>query len=422
MPRPRLLYLATRFPWPLDRGDRIRAYRLIEQFSSLAEVTLVTFHDRPAIEAPVDRILPFCERVEVVHLPRETGVANMLAAVPGRLPFQVAHYRSPAMETLVDRLAREPWDLAFAQLFRMRPYLDRIRARRKVLELSDSLALNLERAAAIKPWWAQVPFRVEWRRVERYERESLSRADESWVVAEPDKADLLARSPGARIEVIPMGLEDRWGGAGLTVEKDRHVLFLGNLTVGHNLDTARYLVGVIWPRVRAVIPDAQLTLVGSAGPRATRLADPVSGVAVTGFVDDLSPLLSRAMFGVAPLRYGAGLQNKVIELMSAGLPSVVTPMVADGIGEDARAALVVAPAPEQFADAMVRLLRDPERARAMGIAGREFVRTRYSWTPARERMAELLRETESVQRDLRDLRSYPDPSSPPPPPPPADTP
>jgi glycosyltransferase involved in cell wall biosynthesis len=390
MPRPRLLYLATRFPWPLDRGDRIRAYRLVEQFSQLADVTLVTFHDRPAVEAPVDRLLPFCERVEVVHLPREAGVANMLAAIPGRLPFQVAHYRSPAMDALVDRLADESWDVAFAQLFRMRPYLDRVRARRKVLELSDSLALNLSRAAAIKPWWARVPFGEELRRVRRYETESMGRADESWVVAEPDRVDLLARSPGTRIEVIPMGLENRWGAAGQSEAKERRVLFLGNLTVGHNLDTAEHLALRIWPRVRAAVPDARLTLVGAAGPRAERLADPARGIEVPGYVDDLGPLIARSMFGAAPLRYGAGLQNKVIELMSAGLPSVVTPLVADGIGPEAAAALVVAEAPDEFADAMIALLGDPARARALGQAGMEFAR-RYSWEPARARMVELLR-------------------------------
>jgi len=394
MSSPRVLYLTTRFPWPLDRGDRIRAYRLVERFSRLAEVTLVTFHDSPATDAPIQHLLPFCKRVEVIHHPASLGISNMLSSVGGSDPFQVAYYRSAAMSTLVDRLAGEQWDVAFAQLFRMLPYLNRLRAGKKVLELSDSLALNLERATRIKPWWSRLPFHEELRRVRQYERVALAAADEAWVVAEPDRQDLLARAPGARIEVIPMGLEERWGPGGLTDSKEPLALFLGNLTVGHNLDTAEHLVRRIWPLVRRQRADARLILVGRAAARARRLDDPGSGVEVAGYVDDLVPLLSRAVLGVAPLRYGAGLQNKVIELMAAGLPSVVTPMVNEGIGARPGVEIVVAASDNDMASAIVTLMNDPEDAARLGRAARAFATSRYRWDLAEARMAGLLGASE----------------------------
>jgi len=138
------------------------------------------------------------------------------------------------------------------------------------------------------------------------------------------------------------------------------------------------------------VPDARLTLIGAAAPRAERLADPSRGIEVTGYLDDLRPHLALAMFGVAPLRYGAGLQNKVIELMAAGLPSIVTPLVRDGIGATHGTELEVAEGPTAFAAAMIQLLQDPEGARRMGEAAQRYARERYRWDAATTRMAELL--------------------------------
>jgi polysaccharide biosynthesis protein PslH len=153
--RPRLLYLCARHPWPLNRGDRFRAYNLVKAFSLHADVTLVAFTDTPAAEAPVEPLLEFCSRVEVVALPLWQSRVNMLTAIPGRQPFQVAYYRSEVMERLADRLNRESFDVAFAHLFRMAPYLDRMTRSRRLLDLCDSLAMNLKRAAKIKPLHAR---------------------------------------------------------------------------------------------------------------------------------------------------------------------------------------------------------------------------------------------------------------------------
>lgn len=389
MPRPRLLYLCTRFPWPFDRGDRMRAWNLIEQFSRHANVTLVSFTEGRDVDAPVDRLLPLCERVEVVSLPRSRSQLNMVRGIAARAPFQVAYYRSEVMEKLADRLAREHFDLAFAQLFRMRPYLDRLRRTRKVMELSDSLTLNLRRALPLKPWHLRPAFAEELRRVERYENETMRRVEESWVVAGEDRRDLLARVPDARVEVVPNGIVRRWGAAGLEGPKGPVALFLGNLTVAHNVDAARHLAREIWPLVRRAVPDARLRLVGAPGRAVASLAA-LPGVSLEGFVEDLSPLLREARLSVAPLRCASGIQNKVLETMAAGLPAVVTPMVAAPIGAEPGHQIAVAEGAGPLADEIVRLLRDEALARRIGEAGCAHVTARFSWDRAGERMRELL--------------------------------
>lgn len=387
--RPRILFLAPRYPWPLDRGDRIRAWGLLKEFSPIADVTLVGLSETDPAGIDLGPYPELCARVEVLpHSPLRAR-ANMLAAVAGSRPFQVAYYRNEVLEALVTRLARERFDVAFGQLFRMFPYVERFGGCRRIIDLTDSLRLNLRRAAPLKPGLRRVAFELERRRVERYEAEVARRVDEAWVVSEIDRADLLERAPEAAIRVIPNGVLDRWGPVGGTRADGRTVLWLGNLTVGHNIDMAAHLVRDIWPLVRAERPGAELLLAGDCRPGIRRrLAGP--GVTVAGFVPDLAPLLARASVAVAPLRYGAGLQNKVLDTMAAGLPVVVSPIVQEPIGGTPGETLVVAETAAGFARAVSSLLATPERCRTIGEEGRRFVLERFAWAAAGQRMSELL--------------------------------
>jgi glycosyltransferase involved in cell wall biosynthesis len=384
-----MLFLTPRFPYPIDRGDRIRSYNLIREFSRHADVTLATFRDAPIEAAHARELDRWCRHVETVYLPKRRSQLNMLMAAPERVPFQVAYYRSAAMERLVDRFARESYDLVFGHFFRMVPYLERLAGPPCVLDLCDSLAVTLERAIPVKPWYSRFAFRQEQARVFGYERYAMGVVRESWVATSLDRADLLLRAPSARIEVVPIGIEGRWGTAGLDGPKEDAALFLGNLTVGHNVDAATYLAEDIWPRVRRARPEARLYLVGRAN-RATERLGALAGVTVVGFVPDLSSILSRVRLSVAPIRYGAGIQTKILETMAAGLPAVVSSIAAAPIEAEPGAEILVATSAVEMSDEIVRLLSDEATARRIGEAGSRFVRSRFSWARAGERMRELL--------------------------------
>jgi len=367
----------------------VRSFHLAREFSRHADVTVVSFHDREATSVDIDPLLEFCSRIEVVQLSPRRSRINMALNLRERVPFQVAYYRSQVMDRLVERLRRERFDLVFAQLFRLFPYLDRFERSMRVIDLTDSLSLNLRRAIPVKPAWKRPAFREEQRRVNRYEAMVLDRVKEGWVVSEVDRADLAARNPAAHLEIIPNGVALHWGQAGLDGPKDDAVLFLGNLTVGHNIDTVRHLAEDVWPIVRKRRPEARLDVVGAAGPAVRSLAR-LPGVRLHGFVEDLTPLLRSARVGAAPLRYGAGLQNKAVELMSAGLPVVVTPIVAGPIGAEPGREIMIGESPESLADRIVTLMEDESLARTMGVAGSAFVRSRLTWDVAGRRMAALL--------------------------------
>jgi glycosyltransferase involved in cell wall biosynthesis len=158
--------------------------------------------------------------------------------------------------------------------------------------------------------------------------------------------------------------------------------------VFHNVDAAVRLAEEILPRVREGVPGARLELIGTEpAARVRALAGP--GVRVRGHVVDLNAALNEAAVFVAPLRFAAGVQNKVLEAMAAGLPVVTTSEVNEGLRAMPGEHLLLADDDEGLAAAARRLLGDPAERARLGQAGRALVLERFRWEAVGERLREI---------------------------------
>jgi glycosyltransferase involved in cell wall biosynthesis len=147
-----------------------------------------------------------------------------------------------------------------------------------------------------------------------------------------------------------------------------------------NEDGITWFVDAILPRVRAVLPDATLTVVGRNPPPAVRgLAERDSGVRVTGTVPDVRPFIERAAAFVVPLRIGGGTRLKIYEAMAMERAVVSTPVGAEGLPVTNGEHLLLAGTPEVFAVAVIELLRDPARAERLGVNAATLVRESFGW-------------------------------------------
>jgi glycosyltransferase involved in cell wall biosynthesis len=156
------------------------------------------------------------------------------------------------------------------------------------------------------------------------------------------------------------------------------ILYVGTMSWGPNAAAAEFLAKMMLPRVRAVIPEARVRIVGrDAGPPVTALRR-FPGVEVTEGVPDVMPHLREAALLAVPLFSGGGTRLKILEAFAAGLPVVSTPVGCEGLRVVDGEHLVVADH-EHFADAVTTLLGDPARARRLAEQGRELVRQRYDW-------------------------------------------
>jgi sugar transferase (PEP-CTERM/EpsH1 system associated) len=389
----RILCLTSRLPYPPNRGDRLRAFHFIEHLSREHELHLLSFIAEEAERRHIAPLRQYCEEVRVVLMKRGRSLTSVAANLWRRQPLQALYYRSPAMRRLVEGvLAAEPFDAAYVHLFRMAPYVAHHPELYRIVDLTDVISKEIDRSLAYRGPVSRLVYRVERPRIERYERWVAGTFEETWLVSEADREILAADCPRANIQVVTNGIDTTQFYPTGEPAQPNSLVFVGHMRVLHNIDAVRHLVEDVLPLIRRQIPTATLSIVGANPAPEVRSLGEHQGVTVTGFVPDLNAALNRSAVFVAPLRFAAGVQNKVLEAMAAARPVVTTSLVNEGLRAAPGRHLLIADDAVSTAEHAVALLRDDQLSRSIGQAGLAFVREKYSWEHAVERVRDIERE------------------------------
>jgi glycosyltransferase involved in cell wall biosynthesis len=376
----RVLYVTNGFPYPLTSGY-LRHYFLIRELAAAShEVALfslagreVTAGDRAALEA-------FCDTVAVVPATGGSRTRRRLLALSGSAAVDGP---PAALGRAAAARARE-WrpDAVLFSGKRTYPALASLPGVPLVTDLCDATSARL-RTEVRHGTPTRVPARlVEWAAVRRVERKLVARSSSVLFASARDRDALLGPDEASRAVVVPNGVDtDHWRRAGDRLGRDT-IAFTGAMDYGPNADAARFLVDAVLPLVRRDVPGAELLLVGrDPGPGLRAAATSSPGVTLTGTVDDVRPHLERASVFAAPLRVGAGIQNKVLEALAMEVPVVASSLAAGGLRtvEGHEPPLTVADGAEATAAALVAALRRVGTDPSPADAGRRYVAEHFSW-------------------------------------------
>jgi polysaccharide biosynthesis protein PslH len=381
----RVVFLTSRMPCPPEGGDRFRVFHLLRTISEAGhEVHLVTFDSGPTPRFAIASLHRMLASIQVVRLPKLLSAWRSAQALPSRIPLQTAYYQSRRMrERVGEVLHRVRPHIVYTHLFRMAPYaLERMGPRRTrwVLDLTDVISAGIERSLPYRRGADLWIYREEMKRISTYEASIAPRFDECWVISDAERRVLAALAPEANVRVIPNGFPTEPLGAGSERERAK-LVFFGFHEVFHNRDAVRFLVEEIFPRVRASVPDATLDITGKGAESLGRWVRR-PGVRVVGYVPRLEEVFARAAVFVAPHRFAAGVQNKVLHALASGTPVVSTPAVQTGLEPIPDGIMRVGRGPDEIAGHVIELILDPVRAQALGARGREWARSRFSWRTA----------------------------------------
>lgn len=371
----KILFVTPRFPYPPHKGDTALAFHRLRTLSARHELVLLTMYEREAELEGLPRLNGFCSAVHTVRLPRWRSYLNMLAlGAWSRTPLQVLYYRSRAFRAKLDELlARERFDLVHGFMLRLSPYLEDLPVPR-VLELIDSMQLNLARTADRSRGLRRLLYREELRRIRPYEHRADRFGDALLLVSEIDRSMI----PSERAVALPLGV-DRTDAAPHDEASRPVVVFSGNMGYAPNVEAVTWFANACWQRIRLAVPHAEFWIVGGNPVSAVEALASRDGIRVTGFVPEMAAVLRRAAVAVAPMRSGSGMQAKVLEAMACGLPVVASELGLGAIAARRGEELVVANAPGDFADSVISLLRDAPARQLMGSKARSYVTAHHSW-------------------------------------------
>ncbi len=388
--RRRVLLLSPGLPVP-TWGAGTRIYQLARHLSTDHEVTVLSYADETEAAA-VAPLRDFCRDVRLV--PSRSGGpltrrTRQLRWSVSPAPFYARELYGAPMQAAIDSLlAERRFDIVQIELLQMACFRLRTDARVVLDEHNVEYELLRRMRQEERSALRRAHNRMEEHKVRRFERLWWGRVDGVAVASRREELIVRHDAPGTPTAVVPNSVDVEFFSPGRDDPEDGRIVFTGLLTYRPNLDAARHLVDEILPRIHARHPNATLTIVGGGRPSdLDALRRP--GVTVTGWVTDVRPHLRRASVVVAPLRIGSGTRLKVVEGLAMAKPMVSTTVGCEGIDVHSGEHLLVADAPDDFADAVALLLRDRALGLRLGAAGHRLARDHYSWEGATGRLAEL---------------------------------
>jgi sugar transferase (PEP-CTERM/EpsH1 system associated) len=386
----RILFITARLPYPPNRGDRLRAFNFIKSLSKDHEIHLLSFITDENEKDNIEALKAMCKEVQVVRQSKLRSILAVAFNLWRALPLQALYYRSGMMQRLIDEtLANESFDLIYVHLFRMAPFVQHVKNIYRIVDLTDVISREIKRSLGYRGLLSRILYGLEYGRIRKYEREVSEKFEEIWLISGADKQELAMVCPNANIQVVSNGVDASVFYPNGSRAQPHSMMFSGHFGVAHNIDAARLLAEQILPQVQTEFPDSVLRLVGAEPAQEVLKLDELPGVQVTGYVQDLNEYLNRAAVFVAPLRFAAGIQNKVLEAMAAGRPVVTTSIVNEGLGAKTGEELIVADTAEEMARQIGRLMHEPEMADKLGEAAQHFVRAKFSWENVLRRVEQI---------------------------------
>jgi glycosyltransferase involved in cell wall biosynthesis len=398
---PSILYITNGFPYPLTSGY-LRHYHLIGQLAERGyRVTLLSIVGRDHLP---DHAAAMADRTVAVEVFASADRARgRVSTYRRRLQRVLPGGGDPAAGQLASRAralaASGAIDAVVFSGKRTDAALPALGDLPVVVDMCDATSLRLDRELAVATGSRRLALRIQRRQVRRTEARMLRRADRSLFASERDREALLPGAPDPTSAIVPNGVDlDYWQrGAGL-LGRDA-LVFTGAMSYGPNVDAAVRLARRIMPLVWTQRPSARLSIVGRDPVPSVQALDASPGVTVTGSVPDVRPYLAAASVFVAPLRFGAGIQNKLLEAMAMEVPSVVSDLAADGLRTtDGTPPVVVADDDAAFAQAILRALTAADLDPTPDAAARAYVERTFSWQRSGRTLAGLIEAARDERR------------------------
>lgn len=393
-----ILFLTQILPYPPTSGPKVKTWHVLRYLAERGhKITLASFV-RPEELPYVDTVKEICATVHAIPIRRSRlqDLRYFWRSLFSGRPFLVERDDLLSMRAVVNQVVRsEHVDVIHADQLTMTQFgfpLD-VNGSNKpalVFDAHNAVWTITERMKENAPFYLKAPLWLETKRIKQYEGMIVSDFEATLAVTEPDRVALLDavraqrgsnHGPAAPISVIPIAVDTHQIQPVARQSGSRNILTMGTLYYPPNADGIRWFLQEVFPLIRRKMPDITITIVGKNPPKDfVRLAeDPASGVVVTGFVEELDPYFARSALMVIPVRAGGGMRVRILEAFARAMPVVTTTVGLEGIDAQPGKDVLVADAPSDFADAVLRLMQDTSLQSMLSSNGRQLVESRYDW-------------------------------------------
>ena len=390
---------------------RVRPYNFIRYLAKRGHhITVATLWANEEDLEDIKHLQQEGIQVEAAQLPVWRSAVNSLQALPSSKPLQAQYCWQPDLVKKLETLfananGRSPFDAIHIEHIRgacyglhLKPLLAAKYGNKRpplIWDSVDCISLLFRYASnQSKSFKGRLMTLFELKRTERHEAWLATQFDRVLLTSPLDREAYLgllssdqADNLQSMMTVLPNGVDLDYFRPDTTVSRDPATLVVsGKMSYHANVTMVVNLVQDVMPLVWEKRPDVRLEIVGKDPARNILAMAEHPQIVVTGTVDDIRPYLQRATVSVAPVTYGVGIQNKVLEAMACGTPVVATPQAASALAIEDGRDLLVGNEPSQIADLILKLIKDEMLCKAIGDNGFRYVTHQHNWSVIAEKL------------------------------------
>lgn len=383
----KLFVLLPRVPYPIEKGDKLRAFHQLKVLAEDNEVILCALSEDKIHPDAYTKLIDIVDKVHFISFSKWDAFKNIIKSLFNGKPLQVGYYTNERARRKINKLLDfyKP-DHIYAQLLRVAEYV-KDQPVEKTLDYQDAFSSNIKRRAKQEFFLFKPLFYFEANRLKRYENEIFSYFDNTTIISIPDR-QLIDHPEKQKIAIIPNGVDTSFFSP-VNQEPNYDLVFIGNMNYPPNIHGAEFLVKSVLPIVLKKKPETRILLSG-ANPHSRVKALAGNNVDVSGWVDDIRKSYASARVFIAPMQIGTGLQNKLLEAMAMKLPCITSELANSSLNAEPNEEILIGNTPEEYAQHIIALLEDEEKRITLAENGYQFVMNNYDWYQATKKLESIM--------------------------------
>ncbi|MBN2616229.1 MAG: glycosyltransferase [Bacteroidales bacterium] len=398
----RIFVLLSRIPYPLEKGDKLRAFYQIKMLSQQHEIILCALNTLPRSDKQkaFESLQPYCRSVNFIDLPLTGRILNVVKAYFSGLPLQVGLFFNKKAAKKIRLLIEEyKPDHLYGQLVRTAPYLMN-RPETKTLDYQDAFAYGLKRRTERSLFPLKTLLKLEYKQLSRFEKKAFDHFDIKTIISEQDR-EWIGHPEKSKILIIKNGVDLDFFKPG-SESKEFDIVFTGNMHYPPNVDAAQFLIREIMPIVWNQRPQTTVLIAG-ASPHRKVLRLRSSRVTISGWLSDIRTAYNSGKIFIAPMRLGTGLQNKLLEAMAMQVPAITTSVAnASLMAQDSKEVLIGESA-QELAERILMLIDNKMLQQNLTENADRLLRKNYRWEACTAKLEKSMNELYKTQMTVKDV-------------------
>ena len=389
----KILYVCHRFPFPPNRGGKIRPFNMIRHLSQTHEVTVASLARSPEEARDGEGIAPHCHRYLMDTVTTVGAMARMLIGAPTLVPASMANFHAPGLARMIrEELRRTAFDLIFVHCSSVAHYVANVPRIPKIIDFGDMDSQKWLDYARQRPFPVSLVYQIEGLKMRRAEMQLARKFDLCTCTTRAEYETLIGYGADTPAAWFPNGVDLEFFAPGVGAYDPNAIVFVGRMDYYPNQQGVIDFCANVLPLIQTQRPAATFSIVGAKPSAEVLELGNLPGVTVTGTVPDVRPYVTGAAVAIAPLQIARGTQNKILESLAMGVPVVSSAAAAKGIDAVEGEHFLAAGNAADFARLTLRLLSDPAERDRLARAGRARMESHHNWPASMRRLDAIIED------------------------------